>query len=130
MTERSLDNLPRITFKQHEKIIARRILLELIRLFKNKRDPVLVNLGIGIPALISSVADEENVTDVIITVLESGQWGGLALSGNDFGLAISPFALSTIPDMFSNFEGGIIDVVFSWVSTSRQKWKCESVYVT
>ncbi|HEX5185844.1 MAG TPA: hypothetical protein VFV86_03050, partial [Nitrososphaeraceae archaeon] len=25
------------------------------------------------------------------------------------GLAISPFALSTMPDVFSNFEGGIID---------------------
>jgi hypothetical protein len=33
-----------------EKIIARRILLELIRLFQNKQDTVLVNLGIGIPA--------------------------------------------------------------------------------
>jgi acyl CoA:acetate/3-ketoacid CoA transferase len=30
-------------------------------------------------------------------------------SGNDYGLAISPFALSTIPDVFSNSEGGIID---------------------
>jgi acyl CoA:acetate/3-ketoacid CoA transferase len=69
----------------------------------------LVNLGIGIPALISLVAAEEDVTEFIITVLESGPWGGLALSGNDFGLAISPFALSTIPDAFSNFEGGIID---------------------
>ena len=95
--------------KEHEKVIARRILLELIRLFKNKRSPVLVNLGIGIPALISLVAAEEDVTEFIITVLESGPWGGLALSGNDFGLAISPFALSTIPDVFSNFEGGIID---------------------
>jgi propionate CoA-transferase len=59
--------------------------------------------------LISLVAAEEDVTEFIITVLESGPWGGLALSGNDFGLAIAPFALSTIPDVFSNFEGGIID---------------------
>ena len=86
-----------------------RCLLELIRLFANKRAPVLVNLGIGIPALISLVAAEEDLTQFIITVLESGPWGGLALSGNDFGLAISPFALSTIPDVFSSFEGGIID---------------------
>ena len=50
------------------------------------------------------------MTDFIITVLESGPWGGLASSGNYFGLAISPFAFSTILDMFSNFEGGIIDV--------------------
>ena len=94
---------------QYERIIARRILLELIRLFEEKRAPILVNLGIGIPALVSSVAAEEKISEFIMTVVESGAWGGIALSGPDFGLAISPFALSTIPDMFSNFEGGIID---------------------
>ncbi len=104
-----VSGIPQISLGGHKKIIARRILLELIELFKTKQSPVLVNLGIGIPALISLVADEENVTDFIITVLESGPWGGLALAGNDFGLAISPFALSTMPDVFSNFEGGIVD---------------------
>jgi propionate CoA-transferase len=110
MTHKLLEDfLPRTLLKELEKVIARRILLELIKLFKDKRSPVLVNLGIGIPALISLVAAEEDVTEFIVTVLESGPWGGLALSGNDFGLALSPFALSTIPDTFSNFEGGIID---------------------
>jgi acyl CoA:acetate/3-ketoacid CoA transferase len=110
MTHKLLEDfLPRTSLKELEKVIARRILLELIKLFKDKRSPVLVNLGIGIPALISLVAAEEDVTEFIVTVLESGPWGGLALSGNDFGLALSPFALSTIPDTFSNFEGGIID---------------------
>jgi propionate CoA-transferase len=94
---------------QYERIIARRILLELISLFEEKRAPILVNLGIGIPTLVSSVAAEEKVSEFIVTVVESGAWGGIALSGPDFGLSISPFALSTIPDMFSNFEGGIID---------------------
>lgn len=94
----------------YERAIARRIITELLILFKKKRAPILVNLGIGIPALVSSVAAEENLSDIIITVIESGPWGGIALSGPDFGQAISPFALSTIPDMFSNFEGGIIDV--------------------
>lgn len=95
---------------QYERIIARRILIELIKLFKVKGSPVLVNLGIGIPAIVSIVAAEENLADFIITVIESGPWGGIALPGTNFGQAISPFALSTIPDMFSNFEGGIIDV--------------------
>ncbi|MBV9175967.1 MAG: hypothetical protein JO327_10725 [Nitrososphaeraceae archaeon] len=104
-----LDGIPKISLEGHKKVIARRILLELTGLLKTKRSPVMVNLGIGIPALISLIAAEENVTDFIITVLESGPWGGLALTGNDFGLAISPFALSTMPDVFSNFEGGIID---------------------
>jgi propionate CoA-transferase len=108
ITDKMLED-QKISVKAHEKVIARRILLELIRLFKIKQSPVLVNLGIGIPALISLIAAEEEVTEFIITILESGPWGGLALSGNDFGLAISPFAVSSIPDIFSNFEGGIID---------------------
>lgn len=110
ITEKLVAEINTKPIVQFERIIARRILIELIKLFKVKGSPVLVNLGIGIPALVSSVAAEENLTDFIVTVIESGPWGGIALSGTDFGQAISPFALSTIPDMFSNFEGGIIDV--------------------
>ncbi len=109
ITENLLNGITKTTLKVDEKIISRRILLELLRLFQDKRDTVLVNLGIGIPALISLVATQEGVTEVIVPVLESGPWGGVALSGDDFGLAVSPFALSSIPDVFSNFEGGIID---------------------
>ncbi len=109
LTDTLFDGLPKVSMKAHQKVIARRVILELVRLLEEKNAPVLVNLGIGIPAFVSSIAAEEEVSEFIITVLESGQWGGLALSGNDFGLAISPFALSTIPDVFSNFEGGIID---------------------
>ena len=90
-------------------VIARRVLVELIEVAKKKGSPVIVNLGIGIPALVSRLAVEEGVADYIVTVLESGQWGGMALPGVDFGAAIGPFALSTMPDMFSNFEGGTID---------------------
>lgn len=94
---------------ESEKVIARRVLMQLTKLLEDKQAPVLVNLGIGIPAFVSYVATEENMNEFIITVLESGLWGGFALSGADFGLALNPFALSTVPDMFSNFEGGIID---------------------
>ncbi len=94
---------------EYEKVIARRILLELVKMLEEKRSQVLVNLGIGIPALVSAFVAEEELTKFIITVLESGPWGGLALSGLDFGLALSPFAVSSMPDMFSNFEGGVID---------------------
>lgn len=94
---------------EYEKVIVRRVILEFVRIFLNKQTPVLVNLGIGIPAFISSVAVEEDIANTIVTVVESGLWGGIALTGNDFGLALSPFAVSSLPDMFSNFEGGIVD---------------------
>jgi len=110
ITEKLVKEVMAKPIAQYEKVIARRIVTELIKMFKDKGSPILVNLGIGIPALVSSVAAEENLADYIITVVESGPWGGIALSGINFGQAISPFAVSTIPDMFSNFEGGIIDI--------------------
>jgi propionate CoA-transferase len=110
ITDRLIETVTMREKKDYERIIARRILLELIKVLEEKKAPFLVNLGIGIPTLVSLIAAEEGITEYIVTVLESGQWGGIALSGMDFGLAVSPFALSTIPDMFSNFEGGIIDV--------------------
>jgi propionate CoA-transferase len=106
---KSIDSLAPTAMKESERVIARRVLIELAKLLEDKQAPVLVNLGIGIPAFVSSIATEEDMSELVLTVLESGPWGGLALPGEDFGLAISPFALSTIPDMFSNFEGGIID---------------------
>ena len=109
ITNAIFDSLPKVSMKEYEKIIARRVVLELVELFEKKQHPVLVNLGIGIPAFVSSITLKEEISDFIVTILESGQWGGIALSGYDFGLAISPFALSTMPDVFSNFEGGIID---------------------
>ena len=110
ITNPTFDILPNVSMKDYEKVIARRVVLELLELFEKKQHPVLVNLGIGIPAFVSSITLEEEISDFIVTILESGQWGGIALTGYDFGLAISPFALSTMPDVFSNFEGGIIDV--------------------
>ena len=92
-----------------ELVIARRVLVELAEAAKRKGAPYIVNLGIGIPALVSRLAVSEGLEDRIVTVVESGQWGGMALAGVDFGAAVGPFALSTMPDMFSNFEGGIID---------------------
>jgi acyl CoA:acetate/3-ketoacid CoA transferase len=96
-------------YSEHEHIIARRALIELASMVIEKGKPILVNLGIGIPALISWLAAYEEISDYIISVIESGVWGGVALSGQDFGAGISPFALTTMPDMFTNFEGGIID---------------------
>ena len=56
ITENILESVPRAATKIHERVIARRIVLELIKLLESKKAPVLVNLGIGIPALVSSIA--------------------------------------------------------------------------
>jgi acyl CoA:acetate/3-ketoacid CoA transferase len=96
--------------EDYEIIIAKRVILEFADLVKKRNgSPILINLGIGIPALVSKVIANEGLTDLVISAIESGPWGGFALTGNDFGTSVSPFAMSTIPDMFSNFEGGIVD---------------------
>jgi len=95
---------------QSQNVIARRVAIELVSVINSKGPPILINLGVGIPSLISAIISSEELSRNIVSVVESGPWGGLALTGPDFGVSLGAFAVSTIPDMFSNYEGGIIDV--------------------
>ena len=95
---------------QSQEVIARRVAIELVSVINSKGPPILINLGVGIPSLISGIISREELSRNIVSVVESGPWGGLALTGPDFGVSLGAFAVSTIPDMFSNYEGGIIDV--------------------
>jgi acyl CoA:acetate/3-ketoacid CoA transferase len=105
----AVKSLSKLEMEPGERIVAGRVLLELVKILEEKKAPIVVNLGIGIPALVSRLATKENLSSYITAALESGQWGGVALSGMDFGIAIDPFAVSIMPDMFYNFEGGVID---------------------
>jgi len=91
------------------KVIARRVLLEMINLVKKLGKPILVNLGIGIPTEVAEIAMEEGLQDYVLTTVESGPFGGIALKGPDFGASIGPFAIISQPDQFANYEGGVID---------------------
>ncbi len=92
------------------KVVARRVLLEMLDIaLKHGKEYVVVNLGVGIPSLVSNIAAEEGLEEVIVATVESGPWGGLALHGADFGVAISPRAIIPLIDQFSIYEGGIID---------------------
>ncbi|MEM2681654.1 MAG: acyl CoA:acetate/3-ketoacid CoA transferase, partial [Zestosphaera sp.] len=91
------------------KVIARRVALELASLVASLGRPVLVNLGIGIPADVASVIAEEGIDEFIYTTVESGPFGGVALTGSDFGASRGYFAVVPMADMFTNYEGGIID---------------------
>ncbi len=109
-TSRVAPRVPNLVPVEPDRLVmARRLLIEFVEIAAEKRAQIAVNLGIGVPNLVSRLAAEEGVSDFVVGVLESGQWGGLALNGVDFGAAIGPFALSTLPDTFTNFEGGSID---------------------
>ncbi|MCS7109139.1 MAG: hypothetical protein N3G48_04830 [Sulfolobales archaeon] len=93
----------------YEKVVARRVLLEFVNLIKRLGRPVVINLGVGIPAMVASVAVEEGVDGLIHPTIESGPWGGMMLLHTDFGASVGPYAILTMPDQFANYEGGVID---------------------
>jgi propionate CoA-transferase len=89
----------------NKKIIARRAAMEL-------KDKSIVNLGIGIPEYISSVAMEEGITNKFTLTVESGITGGNPQSGLDFGVSLNPRCIMPQPSMFDFYQGGGLDQAF------------------
>ncbi len=85
-----------------EKVAARRALMEL-----GQGD--IVNLGFGIPSLVSPVAVEEELINKIFFTIEHGAIGGIPLAGLQFGAALNPEAIIESTAQFDFLTGGGID---------------------
>jgi len=105
----SVEPLPTETRLDERRVVARRVALELVRLVQRYGRPIVVNLGVGIPAMVGDVVMEEGVQDAVVLTVESGTWGGRPLYGPDFGVSIGAFAILSVPDQFTMYEGGVID---------------------
>jgi len=98
-----------------KKVIGRRAAMELA-------PGNVINLGVGIPAVIAGVLAEEGLSNRITITTELGVFGGVPAYGLDFGGALNAEAMIEHASMFDYYDGGGLDV--SFVGLAEVDCKC------
>ncbi|MDD6211897.1 MAG: propionate CoA-transferase [Clostridiales bacterium] len=86
-------------------IIGRRAAMEL-------RVDDIVNIGIGIPEMVSRHARKNGMLDTVTLTVESGGIGGFPVSGEAFGAMIGAASVYDMANQFDLYDNGGLDICF------------------
>jgi propionate CoA-transferase len=108
-----VDHIARMELDER-KIIARRAAFEL---------PLngAINLGVGAPDGVASVASEEQVTSFLTMTTEAGAVGGVLASGSSFGSSVNADSVIDQNQMFDFYHGGGLDLTCLGVAEVDEK---------
>lgn len=87
------------------RIVSRRAAMEL-------RKGAFVNLGYGMSDGVPIVAQEEEITNDLVFMIEQGTLAGIPTTGLNFGAMYNPSAIIDDGYQFDFFQGGGLDIAF------------------